>query len=73
MERRMYWPQSMLSMRIFCRSSRAMHQPVGVLLVQLPAKNNPIPFQVTRLGKTSRMILIGSFNALEGGRFGLAR
>ena len=33
----------------------------------------PVLFQAIRLGRTFRMILIGSFNALEGGRSGSAR
>jgi len=44
-----------------------------MLLTQLLAENNPITFQVTGPGRMSRRILIGSFNALEGGKFGSVR
>ena len=37
------------------------------------SRGQPIPLQVTRLGRTFRMTLIGSFNGPKGGRFGLAR
>ena len=31
-----------------------MHRRVSVRLAQIPAGNNPLPFQATRLGRTSR-------------------
>lgn len=50
-----------------------MHRQAGVFSTRIPAGNNPVSFQATKLGRTSRTILIGSFDELEGGKFGSVR